>query len=101
MVVLEQNALAQHLFEKGHEKGHEEGIQRGRAERSRELALKMLDQGYELSAIQTLTELPLEELEALRQSTIGEPKQDRSASQPTTILSRTINLYKPPILLKT
>lgn len=70
MTTLEHNAFARYLLGKGEAKGREEG----REESKKEFAIKMMKQGYELEQIIKLTGFSAEELEAMRESTIGEPE---------------------------
>lgn len=66
MSEVEQNAFAKYLLNKGLEQGAEQ--------KARQIAQRMLAQGYEVRDIEQLTELPSEEIEALRQVVLQEPE---------------------------
>lgn len=59
MSEVEQNAFARYLLNKGLEQGLEQ--------KARQIAQRMLAQGFEVRDIEQLTDLPPEEIEALRQ----------------------------------
>lgn len=63
MSVRERNSLVQEL--------KQEGLLEGLQKKAKDIARKMLEKGYDLEEIQSITELSIEDLEELKEPQVG------------------------------
>ena len=66
-VLIDKEAKLDYAEHKGHQRGREEGIEQGKETMLKQIILKMIANGSDNEAIQALTDVSLEEIEALRQ----------------------------------
>ena len=64
-----QRQIGEERYENGKQEGKQEGEQAGKLQNQKEVAKKMLNKGYDISDISEMTELSIEDIEALKDET--------------------------------